>query len=75
MVGHGSPTGVLGRISYYRGRFDMLVGFLSLALATLLAGLYARKKSSQDLMDRATTVLTAGSATMLLSRKWRKPAN
>ena len=57
-------------------RIDILVGLMSLGLAAVLLGVYARKRGrsrDMDPMINATNAMLAGAVTMLLSGKPRNP--
>ncbi len=64
---------VLQRLKYNIGKFEILVGLISLGLASLIFSFYSRKRRLSSPND-AATLLAAGTLTMLLSRRTSKTA-
>ncbi len=67
-------SGIVSSIRRISARVDMLAGLMSLGIAAVLLGVYARKSGGSrdmDLTMKATNAMVAGAVTMLLSRKPR----
>ena len=67
-------SGIVSSIRRFSARVDMLAGLMSLGIAAVLLGVYARKSGGSrdmDLTVKATNAMVAGAVTMLLSRKPR----
>ena len=67
---------IVSSVRRFVARADLLAGLLSLGLAAILLGVYARKRGRSRDMDptiNATNAMLAGAVTMLLSGKPRNP--